>query len=139
MALRWGLEPQGGLLGGRTRHPHRHSVVHLYGHYASAFKNRRRLVGDHGAVVWSRSWWFGHFRCFRGRLVGRHNGHRWCNCGCNGHDFTACDAAQQIFPIPCDRDNCGVGHIGSDHSALNRFDHLGGPVGLCHGPSVNRT
>ena len=51
----------------------------------------------------------------------------------------ACDAAQQIFPIPCDRDNCGLGHIGSDHSALNRFDHLGGPVGLCHGPSVNRT
>ena len=125
----------GGLLGGRTRHPHRHSTVQ-YGDHASAFKNRRRPVGDHGAIVRASSRGFGHFCCIRGRPVSRNNGHRWGHRGCNGHDFPACYAAQQI-PIPCDRDNCGVGHIGSDHSALNRFDHLGGPVGLCHGPSVN--
>ena len=29
----------------------------------------------------------------------------------------ACDAAQQIFPVPCDRDNCGLRHIGANHSA----------------------
>ena len=78
-------------------------------------------------VVWA-------FRCFRGRPVGRHNGHRWCNCGCNGHDFTACDAAQQIFPIPCDRDNCGLGTLGQIIPPSIVLI-ICGPVGLCHGPS----
>ena len=139
MALSWGLKPQGGYW-----EVERDTLIAIPLFIFMGIMLQRSKIAEDLLVTMAQLFGpvpegFGHFRCFRGRPVGRNNGHRWRHCGCNGHDFPACYAAQQIFPIACDRDNCGLGHIGSDHSALNRFDHLGGPVGLCHGPSLNRT
>ena len=132
-----GCEPQGRLLGGRTRHPNRHSVVHFYGHHASAIKNCEDLLvpaqlfgpvpGGLGISV-----------VFVGALLAATTGIVGATVVAMGMISLPAMLRSNV-PVPCDRDNCGLRHIGANHSALNRFDHSSGPVGLCHGPSLNRT